>query len=653
MPQSPRIAYWSRTLIPTLRETPGDAVVPSHQWMLRAGLIRRLGSGLYSYLPLGVRSLRKAEQIVREEMDAAGALEVDLPKMQPIELWEKTGRRAGYGDNLFVVKDRHGNEQALAPTAEEVITTLFAGQVESYKDVPVNLYQIATKFRDEFRPRFGVLRSREFLMKDAYSFHLYLTETEAQAAGVPGTSLQAEYDRMHAAYCRVFDRCGVPYRVVEATAGEIGGDASHEFMVPSPTGEDIILESTTTDPDTGRPRYAANVEKAQTGPRGNPEDLLADPVADLETVHTPDCPGIDDVVVFFKKQLKSKLKAENMLKTLVCRATRRDGSACWVLGVVRGDHDLNEVKLKQAGDFAGLELADEREARDAGFVIGFVGPQIAATRPELAGQLVIVADPDAAKGGFWVTGANEVDHHVKGFNWRRDVPGHEGVVVADIRNAVEGDPAPTADGATLKATHGIELGHIFQLGSKYSKALDAAVLDEKNERQHVAMGCYGIGINRILAAAIERRTTLADGREVLGCDDAGIRWPVALAPYHVLIVPITKAPRGEGDVWAAVDQLANALTTRPLPGAAACAISTCLEVLIDDRDERPGVKFNDADLIGIPVRIVVGEKGLAQGEVEIKARDGSTGDAQSRFAQSVALDAAADRVAELIAAMCG
>ena len=590
--------FWSQTLIPTLREVPGEAEAPSHRLMLRAGLIRQLGSGAYSYLPLGYRSLRKATGIIREEMDAIGCAEVFLPSLQPIELWERTGRRADYGDNLFVVEDRHGRQQALGPTHEEVVTDLLNRCVESYRDLPKSVYQIQTKFRDEFRPRFGVLRSREFQMKDAYSFHLTLEGDP----GAPGNgSLDETYQKMYDAYRRIFDRCNVPYEVVEAESGPIGGSASHEFMVPSPTGEDTILAN-----EAG---YAANVEKAEIGPR--PSDLHAEPVAELEDLHTPDCPGIESVCEFFKKQLKSKLKPENMLKTLVCKAGEQ-----WVLAVVRGDHELNEGKLRVAcGE--GVALADEDEARRAGFDIGFVGPQIAAGREDVT----IVVDPDAAKGGFWVTGANQKDHHVKGFNWKRELAAEDqrrmeklrkrAIIPADIRNAQDGDPAPESrGGGTLRASKGIEVGHIFKLGTKYSEALGLTVADEHNRQAPVIMGCYGIGVNRILAAAIESEK--GDRR---GHDDAGIIWPAALAPYRVLITPI----KYDGAVKEACLQLAAELE------------ADGVDVLIDDRPPdvaRPGVKFKDADLIGIPLRVTVGDKGLGQDPpaVEFKARNGSLGD---------------------------
>jgi len=597
---------WSETLIPTLRAAPADAEVPSHRLMLRAGLIRKLGSGSYTYLPLGVRALAKVQQIIREEMAAAGAAEVFMPTLQPVDLWERTGRRAAYGENLFVVEDRHGREQALGPTHEEVVTELVGGYVESYKDLPLTVYQIQTKFRDEFRPRFGVLRSREFLMKDAYSFHLAV-EGEG--------GLSATYDKQYAAYERIFTRCGLRYLVVEAEAGPIGGSASHEFMVPTPTGEDTILRN-----DAGT--YAANVEKAETGDRAWSFD--GEPTGELEEVHTPGCPGIDDVCRFMK------VKPRHMLKTLVLRADDR-----WVVAVVRGDHEVNEAKLRSAAGAKSLEMADDAEARAAGFPVGFLGPHVPVS-------CVTYVDPDAAQEQFWATGGNEADHHVKHFNWRRDLLDHveEGCVkVADIRNAVEGDPAPEdRGGGTLHATKGIEVGHVFKLGDKYTRGLNVTVTNESNEAVHPLMGCYGIGVNRILASAIEQ-----DG----GHDDAGIIWPASIAPYTVLITPIKYAESDE--VRRVTDELAAVLEGRS-PGTPVPGLET-IDILIDDRDERPGVKFNDADLIGIPLRVTVGDKGLSQDPpaVEIKARDGRLGGR----GESVPVAQAADRIREVLAEMRG
>lgn len=561
---------WTRTLIPTLRQTPADAVVPSHQLMLRAGLIEQVAAGAYSYLPLGTRVLHKVMRIICEEMDAAGAVEVFLPALQPIEWWEQTGRREAYGQNLFVVKDRHGREQALGPTHEEVITMLVKQHVQSYKQLPLTLYQIQTKFRDEFRPRFGVLRSREFQMKDAYSFDVTVE------------GLDKSYDAMFDAYHRIFNRCGLKFVTVEAESGPIGGSASHEFMVMTPTGEDTILAS-----DKGN--YAANVEKCEIGERPIPK--IGAPTGELEKVHTPGCASIEDVCKFMK------VKPKHMLKSLLYWV---DDGFGWLLAVVRGDHEVNEAKLRAAVGGRVLRLADEKVARESGFAIGFIGPHVVQHNNDV----VIAVDPDAVQSQFWATGANEPDYHVKHFDWKRDVvdalpddPTQRSIVfrVADIRNAVDGDPSPKNDGGVLRASKGIEIGHVFKLGCKYTDALDLTVLDEKQNRVKAIMGCYGIGVNRILASAIE-----SEG----GHDERGIIWPRSIAPYHVVITPI----KYEGPVKEAADRVYRELT------------DAGVEVLLDDRGERPGVMFNDADLIGIPLRLTVGEKGLATGEVEFKPR---------------------------------
>jgi prolyl-tRNA synthetase len=615
---------WTQTLIPTSRQTPAEAEVPSHQLMLRAGLIRRLGSGAYSYLPLGMRTLHKVCRIIREEMAAAGSHEVLLPAIQPIELWEQTGRRADYGHNLFTLQDRHGRTLALGPTHEEVMTELIGAYVFSYKDLPLSLYQIQTKFRDEYRPRFGVLRSREFQMKDAYSFHLSM-EGEG--------GLEAHYQTQRQAYRNIFERCGLPYVPVEAESGPIGGSGSEEFMVPAPTGEDMILKS-----DKGN--YAANVEKCAIGER-DAENALSGAASsptsgELEIVHTPNCPGIDDVCTFFEDNLGVDLKPSGMLKTLVCKADQR-----WVVAVVRGDHELNESKLHDATGLNQLELADDKEAGDAGFAIGFVGPQIAAHREDV----MLVVDPDAAQQGEWVTGANDYQYHVRHFDWQRDViepmkshaPPEAGPViderlyVADIRNAVDGAPSPMNDGGILRETKGIEVGHVFKLGDKYTRAMDVSVLDDQNQSVYPLMGCYGIGVNRILAAAIERKG---------GSDEGGIIWPAAIAPYQVIITAIKY---DQTEVQQAADRLAAELEAQSVE---VNGEQRPIDVLIDDRPERPGVKFNDADLIGAPVRITIGAKGLANGEIELKARDGSNG----TKGESVALEQAVARTADLLAA---
>ncbi|MCW5853840.1 MAG: proline--tRNA ligase [Anaerolineae bacterium] len=570
--------FWTRTLIPTARQVPAEAEVPSHQFMLRAGMIRKLGAGMYSYLPLGLRSLHKVAQIIRQEMSRAGAEEVLMPAMIPIELYQQTGRDEAYGDNLFRLRDRHGRTQALGPTHEEIITELVGAYVGSYRSLPLTLYQIQTKFRDEYRPRFGVLRSREFLMKDAYSFHM----------AVEGSGgLNEIYDSQYQAYCRIFDRCGLKYEIVEAESGPIGGSASHEFMVPSPTGEDLILKS-----DKGN--YAANVEKCEIGHRPADIHALTEPTGALEKVNTPNCPGIEDVSKFMK------VKPKNMLKTLVCRAGEQ-----WILAVVRGDHELNEGKLKQALNGEAVTLADETQARADGFAIGFVGPQHAATRNDI----MVVVDPDAAQAQFWVTGANEIDHHVKHFNWKRDVLDRidaSRVKVADIRNAHDGDPSPRNDGGILRETRGIEIGHVFKLGDKYTRAMNVTVLDEQNNRFHPIMGCYGIGVNRILAATIE---------SAAGHDENGIVWPASIAPFQVVITPI----KYEGRAREVALSLADQLEARGI------------DVLVDDRDERPGVKFADADLIGVPLRLTVSPRTVQRDSVEIKPRRGEV-------AETVTLD---------------
>jgi len=607
---------WTKGLLPTLRQVPSDAVVPSHQLMLRAGLITQVAAGSYSYLPLGTRVLAKVMAIIRQEMDRAGAIEVFLPTLQPVEWWEQTGRRAAYGENLFVVTDRHGRHQALGPTHEEVVTHLIATFVESYRQLPLNVYQIQTKFRDEYRPRFGVLRSREFQMKDAYSFDLTLE------------GLDRNYEAMHDAYCRIFDRCGLDYRVVEAEAGPIGGDASHEFMVPCATGEDTIL----VDDATG---YAANVEKCETGAR--PIDLAGEPVGAMQDIETPNCAAITDLCASWPKLAGSKLKASNAVKSVLFRAEIRRGEAvehAYWQAMVRGDHEINVNKLqkviegKHLGEMAGddaeasvdFDLMPEDEVRRYGIPVGYIGPDLKLDSGEAAftGKLHLAVDYDLLRRGFWVTGANRHGWHKKCFDWGRDfvermaaahgidtaggvdaaieaLRASGALFVGDIRNAVAGDPSPKVGGGTLGEFKGLEVGHIFRLGTKYSQAMGCTVSNEKGESVYPIMGCYGIGVNRIIAAAIE----CPGGR-----DEAGIIWPMSIAPYQVVITTI----KHEGRVAEVVEALYAELT------------ASGLEVLLDDRAERPGVKFKDADLIGIPLRVTIGEKGLANDEVELKAR---------------------------------
>ena len=575
---------WTQTLIPTQKETPSDAQIVSHQLMVRGGIIRQLTAGAYDFLPLGFRSLRKASQIVREEMDAIGCAEVLLPALQPYELWQKTGRDVTYGANLMKFKDRHGRMNVLGPTHEEVVTEMVMAYVSSYRQLPLSIYQIQTKFRDEYRPRFGLLRVREFTMKDAYSFHASLE------------SLNEVYDKFYAAYQKIFTRCGIPFVIVEAEAGPIGGSASHEFMAVCASGEDTLVTS-------DKNNYAANVEKAEIGER--PFTFDAAPTGELEKVHTPGLPGIEEVGKFMK------VKPKNMLKTLVFKAT--GGLVDWIVAVVRGDHDVNESKLKKAAGekfgVASIELTDNETVRQQ-WAIGFVSPT-AVLKVERAGLLV---DPDAAQGGFWASGANEMDYHVKHFNWRRECGASldeaKKVAVADIRNAAAGDPSPKNDGGKLIASKGIEIGHVFKLGTKYSDALGADFLDEKGEKHPMIMGCYGIGVGRILIAAVEAFH-----------DDKGMVWPAAIAPYSVIITPI----KYDGEVKAAADKLYEQLN------------AAGIDTLLDDRDQRPGVKFNDADLIGIPVRINIGDRGLKEGKFELKKR-------KAAEAEMVPADALLERI---------
>ncbi|MFU8828815.1 MAG: proline--tRNA ligase [Phycisphaerales bacterium] len=582
------IQYWSRTLIPTAKDAPSDAEAPSHKLLVRGGFIRRLAAGVYDYLPLGHRVLRKVEAIVREEMNDAGASELLLPALCPTELLHETGRADEYGDLLMRFNDRHGRDSYLGPTHEEVITELMRGTVSSYKQLPLNLYQIQTKYRDEFRPRAGLLRGREFLMKDAYSFHL-----SVDGAGGLGET----YDAMYRAYSNVFARCGLNFGAVEAEAGPIGGSASHEFMVFCDTGEDTIMRC----PETG---YAANVEKCAIGERA--WSLDGEPSGEAEDVHTPNCPGIEDV----SKLLK--MKTRNMLKSVVFRVKstpeelEKYGEE-WIVAVVRGDHEVNEGKVKKAAEVSAIELADPEKARANGFEIGYVSPRANLGKK---GVLVVV-DPDAAQGMdtekgkpmFWVTGADRKDYHTKHFCWSRDLGktiaeamGGEcpALVVADVRNAMVGDPSPQAPGAVLEAQRGIEVGHIFKLGTKYSEAMGYRIMGEDQVLHPVIMGCYGIGVSRTMAAAVE-----------MSHDENGIVWPMALAPYHVLI---TVMKPEDGAAMEATRSLAAELS-----GAG-------FDVLIDDRNERPGFKFKDADLIGVPIRLTVGDKGLAEQSVEFKLR---------------------------------
>ncbi|WP_101676288.1 proline--tRNA ligase [Alloalcanivorax mobilis] len=544
----------SQYLLGTVKQTPADAVVISHQLMLRAGMVRKLASGLYTWMPTGLRVLRKVERIVREEMDRAGAQEVLMPVVQPMELWDESGRAAAYGPELLRITDRHDNPFCLGPTHEEVITDLARNEIHSYKQLPMNFYQVQTKFRDEIRPRFGIMRSREFIMKDGYSFHLN------------AESLEQTYQVMHRAYCAIFDRLGLDYRPVEADTGAIGGAASHEFHVLAESGEDDIAFSNGSD-------YAANVEKAEALA---PADGPAAPSADLELVETPQARTIEQLVEQFD------LPVEKTVKTLIVKGAE----AGLVALLVRGDHELNTIKAEKLDAVATpLEMATEQEIRtalDAG--PGSLGP--------LNLPIPCVVDRTVAAMSDFAAGANLDGKHYFNINWGRDVALPQ---VADLRNVVEGDPSPDGNG-TLTIKRGIEVGHIFQLGTKYSQALNATVLDENGKAVVMPMGCYGIGVSRVVAAAIEQNH-----------DDNGIVWPAALAPFQVALVPVNikKSPRERELAETLYQELTDA----------------GIEVLFDDREkERLGVKLADTELLGIPHRVVIAERGLDNGTLEYKGR---------------------------------
>ncbi|MBD8680771.1 proline--tRNA ligase [Pseudomonas sp. CFBP 13719] len=545
----------SQYLLATQKETPSDAVVISHQLMLRAGMIRKLASGLYTWLPMGLRVMRKVERIVREEMDAAGALEVLMPGIQPAELWQESGRWEQYGPELLRLKDRHDRDFCAGPTHEEVITDLMRNELNSYKQLPINLYQIQTKFRDEIRPRFGLMRGREFIMKDAYSFH----------ADQP--SLQATYDRMHLAYSNIFTRLGLKFRAVEADNGSIGGAGSHEFHVLAESGEDDIVFSDTSD-------YAANIEKAEAIPR---ETERGAALEELRLVDTPNAKTIAQLVENFG------LPIEKTVKTLVVHAAE-EGKL--IALIIRGDHELNEIKAANQPLVANpLVMASEAELRDAiGAGAGSLGPMNL--------PLTCIIDRSVAFMSDFAVGANIDDKHYFGVNWERDLPLPE---IADLRNVVDGDTSPDGQG-TLTIKRGIEVGHIFQLGTKYSEAMKCQVLGENGKPVTLAMGCYGIGVSRVVAAAIEQNN-----------DAGGIIWSDTLAPFQVALVPLRYETE---QVREATDRLYAELT------------EAGFEVLLDDRDKKtsPGIKFADMELIGIPHRIVISDRGLAEGNLEYKSR---------------------------------
>ena len=562
------LMLYSRYFIPTMKETPSDAEVVSHQLMLRAGMIRKLASGIYNYLPLGLRSIRKFENIVREEMNKADAIEMLMPSVQPAELWQESGRWAFYGKELLRFKDRKDAEFCMGPTHEEVITDMVRRELKSYRQMPVIFYQIQSKFRDEIRPRFGLMRGREFIMKDAYSF-----DVDSAAADL-------SYSKMYHAYMRIFERCGLNFRAVEADTGSIGGSSSHEFMVLADSGEDAIVSCDAC-------RYAANVEKAEsplfTAASGSGSESL-------QKVSTPEMKTIADVAAFLN------VAPDRTVKTLVYASDSGD----LAMALLRGDHELNELKLKNHLGWDEIQMASEEQILACtGSPVGFLGPI------GLKQDIPVIADRVVQGMTNVVLGANEKDQHYINANCGRDFEIAEFV---DIRTVAAGDACPRCDSGKLEMWRGIEVGHVFKLGTKYSKALNATYLDANGREQTIFMGCYGIGIGRTVAAAIEQNH-----------DENGIIFPLPIAPFHCSVVAVNTKDSG---VMAAAEEIYF------------CLEKLGVEVLFDDRDERPGVKFKDNDLIGIPLRIVVGSKGLAEGKVEVKIR--STGEILSLSIEEVA-----------------
>ncbi|MBS0228129.1 MAG: proline--tRNA ligase [Proteobacteria bacterium] len=541
----------------TEKETPADAEIISHKLMLKAGMIRKLAAGLYTWSPLGLRVLRKVEAVVREEMNRAGAIEMAMPSIQPKELWDETGRWAKFGPQLLKIRDRKEQDYCFTPTAEEAVTDFFRQEFASYKQLPVNLYQITSKFRDEIRPRFGVMRAREFIMKDAYSFH------------IDDASLHAEYQNMYATYSRIFTRLGLEFRAVAADTGAIGGSASHEFQVLADSGEDATVFSDGSD-------YAANVELAEAvspGPRAD----ASEPLRDIDTPTQKTC---EDVAALMGISLHRTVKSVALI------GRDADGSDQFVLALVRGDHVVNEIKLAKLPGLSEYRLASEAEILDhLGSEPGFLGP----LHPRKA--IRVIADRTVAAMSDFVVGANKPGFHIAGVNWGRDLAEPE---VADIRNVVEGDPSPDGKG-TLRMARGIEVGHVFALGRKYSEAMQCSVLDSNGKAVHPAMGCYGIGISRIVAAAIEQNH-----------DEAGIKWPAAMAPWQVAICVIN--PKNDAAIVAAAEALHAEL------------LASGIDCVLDDRGLRPGAMFADIELIGIPQRVVVSGRGLEAGSFEYRAR---------------------------------
>ena len=568
---------WSTAFIPTLKEDPADAEVISHKLLVRAGMIRQVSRGIYDYLPLALRVIRKIETIVREELDRAGAQELLLPIASPAELWQESGRWEVYGKDLLRFKDRHERDFCLGPTHEEVITDLVRRVVRSYRELPLNLYQIQTKFRDEVRPRFGLMRGREFIMKDAYSFHADMEDC------------RREYQNMFDTYKRIFTRCGLKFRPVEADTGAIGGSLSHEFQVLAESGEDAIVSCGSCD-------YAANVQKAEVKPHRPSARDLKDSSPPLRKVATPDKKSVAEVANFLS------LPPEKFVKTIVYKV---DGSEL-VAVLVRGDHEINELKLRATLHREEVVLADEAEVEKAtGVAPGFLGP--------IGLKLRILADRAVQGMRGAVTGANEINAHYVDVDQERDFTPS---AFADLRMAVAGEPCPRCEPGRLESYRGIEVGQVFYLGKKYSETMGATYLDPEGRERPMEMGCYGIGISRLLAAAIEQNH-----------DENGIIWPLAIAPLQILLLPINYK---EERIQNVTNELYRDLLKRGL------------EVLLDDRDERPGVKFKDGDLIGIPLRVILGAKGLEKGRLEVRQRrDGKT--------EEISVEKAAEAIQAMIA----
>ena len=571
----------TQTFLATLKEAPSDAEVVSHQLLVRAGLIRKLSAGIYNYLPLGLKVIRKVENIIREEMNRAGAIELLMPMIQPAELWQETGRWEKMGPELLRIKDRHERDFLIQPTSEEVVTDLARNEIRSYKQLPVNFYQIQTKFRDERRPRFGIMRGREFSMKDAYSF-------DRDAAG-----LKQSYQLMFDAYTRIFERMGLVFRAVTADNGAIGGSGSQEFHVIADTGEDAIVYCPNSD-------YAANLEAAES------LSLLAtraEPTAAMQKVATPDQTRCDQVAQFLS------ISIEQTVKTLVFAVDQEQGPAKLFILLLRGDHELNEIKLSKIAGLAESRFASEPEIAIAcNATPGSLGPV------GVHADVVVIADRTVANMSNFVCGANATGFHLTGVNWGRDLPLPQ---VADIRNAVSGDPSPDGKGL-VEICRGIEVGHVFQLGTRYSEAMRCTYLDENGKAQPMVMGCYGIGVTRLLGAAIEQ-----------GHDDRGIVWPISMAPFEVVICPVGY-DKSES-VKAEADALHDALV---LAG---------IDVVLDNRGERPGAMFADWELIGVPYRVVIGERGLKEGQVEFQGRTESA-------AQNIPLASIKDHVTAAVQA---